>query len=113
MLILCYTVLYFLRFMAGACVFSFLGVVAYRLPKGESFIKGRSYCPSCGHALTILDLVPVFSWLALRGRCRHCGAKIGARYLAVDALGGAPGIRSARYCEGTDADRNAFLLKNM
>lgn len=103
MLIFCYTLLYFLRFMAGACVFSFLGVVAYRLPKGESFIKGRSYCPSCGHALNALDLVPVLSFLALRGRCRHCGAKIGARYLAVDALGGAVSVLSCISFGGENA----------
>lgn len=103
MLIFCYTLLYFLRFMAGACIFSFLGVVAYRLPKGESFIKGRSYCPSCGHALNALDLVPVFSWLALRGRCRHCGAKIGVRYLAVDALGGAVSVLSCISFGGENA----------
>lgn len=89
MLIFCYILLWSIRFMIGACVFSFLGVVAYRLPRHQSFVTGRSFCPSCGHALGALDLVPVLSFLALRGRCRHCGAKIGAEYLAVDVLGGA------------------------
>ena len=102
MLILCYIVLWLIRFLMGACVFSFLGVVAYRLPRGESFVKGRSYCPACGHTLSAVELVPVFSWLFLRGRCRHCGAKIGVQYLAVDALGGLAACLSA-YCFGDSA----------
>ena len=51
-------------------------------------LKGRSVCPQCGHTLGAPDLVPVFSWLFLRGRCRRCGAHIPARYLLVELLGG-------------------------
>lgn len=78
----------FIRFMLGAAVFSFMNVVAWRLPRGKDPLKGRSFCPQCGAALDAADLTPVFSWLVLRGRCRHCGAHIPVRYLLVEVLGG-------------------------
>ena len=74
--------------LLGAALFSFMNVVAWRLPRGMDPLKGRSVCPQCGHTLGAPDLVPVFSWLFLRGRCRHCGAHIPARYLLVELLGG-------------------------
>ena len=77
-----------IRFLLGAALFSFMNVVAWRLPRGMDPLKGRSVCPQCGHTLDAPDLVPVFSWLFLRGRCRHCGAHIPARYLLVELLGG-------------------------
>ena len=76
-------------FLLGAALFSFMNVVAWRLPRGKNSLTGRSFCPSCGATLTAADLVPVFSWLCLRGRCRHCGARIPVRYLLVELLGGA------------------------
>ena len=77
-----------IRFLLGAALFSFMNVVAWRLPRGMDPLKGRSVCPQCGHTLGAPDLVPVFSWLFLRGQCRHCGAHIPARYLLVELLGG-------------------------
>ncbi len=70
----------------GAVMGSFLNCAAGRLAKDEPFIKGRSHCPACGHALGVPDLVPVFSWIFLRGKCRHCGAKISPRYLVTELL---------------------------
>jgi len=64
---------------------SFATALSYRLPRGISIVsKAHSTCNSCGRNLTPLDLVPVFSWLALRGRCRGCGAKIGWRYPLIE-----------------------------
>ena len=77
-----------IRFLLGAALFSFMNVVAWRLPRNMDPLKGRSICPRCGRTLDAPDLVPVFSWLFLRGRCRHCGAPIPARYLLVEVLGG-------------------------
>ena len=77
-----------IRFLLGAALFSFMNVVAWRLPRNMNPLKGRSICPRCGRTLDAPDLVPVFSWLFLRGRCRHCGAHIPARYLLVEVLGG-------------------------
>jgi leader peptidase (prepilin peptidase) / N-methyltransferase len=67
-------------FVAGLLVGSFLTVVAHRLPRGESVVGGRSRCPGCGAQIAAYDNVPVFSWLALRGRARCCGAAISSRY---------------------------------
>jgi len=70
---------------AGALLGSFLNVVAYRLPRGESLVRPRSRCPGCATPVRPYDNVPVLSWLALRGRCRACRAAIPARYPLVEA----------------------------
>ncbi|HME81785.1 MAG TPA: prepilin peptidase [Candidatus Eremiobacteraceae bacterium] len=70
----------------GAAFGSFLNVVIYRLPRGESLVFPASHCPSCGHTLGPLDNVPLVSWVMLRGRCRYCGAAIAARYPLVETL---------------------------
>jgi leader peptidase (prepilin peptidase) / N-methyltransferase len=75
--------------VGGLIVGSFLNVVAYRLPRGESLVHPRSRCPSCGTQLRALDNIPVASWLALRGRCHHCGAPVSARYPLVELATGA------------------------
>lgn len=67
-------------FLAGLLVGSFLTVVAHRVPRGESVVGGRSRCPDCGAQIAAYDNVPVFSWLALRGRARCCGTAISPRY---------------------------------
>jgi prepilin signal peptidase PulO-like enzyme (type II secretory pathway) len=72
----------------GLFVGSFLANVVYRLKKGEQFVNGRSKCPHCGHQLTALDLVPVFSWVALKSKCRYCKAKISGEYALVELLTG-------------------------
>lgn len=74
--------------ITGMCVGSFLNVVIYRLPKGESILWGRSHCPVCGHTLAWYDLIPVFSFAFLRGKCRSCGARISWVYPAVELLTG-------------------------
>jgi prepilin signal peptidase PulO-like enzyme (type II secretory pathway) len=75
--------------VVGACVGSFLNVVAYRLPRGMSVVWKPSHCPSCGHDIRARDNVPVLGWLLLRGRCRDCGAPISPRYAIVEAIMGA------------------------
>ncbi len=94
----------------GLCVGSFLNVVIHRLPqmlergwqaecaelRGETapelprynLVVPRSQCPSCGHGITALENIPVLSWLALRGKCSACGARISPRYPVVEILGG-------------------------
>jgi leader peptidase (prepilin peptidase)/N-methyltransferase len=72
--------------MLGLAFGSFLNVVAYRLPRGESLAHPPSRCPSCGTRVKARDNVPVLSWLALRGRCRGCKTAISARYPLVEAL---------------------------
>jgi leader peptidase (prepilin peptidase)/N-methyltransferase len=71
--------------LVGACVGSFLNVVAWRLPRGESLSRPPSRCPGCGTRIRWFDNVPVVSWVALRARCRACRAPISARYPLVEA----------------------------
>src|SRR4051794_11441254 len=71
--------------VGGLIVGSFLNVVAYRLPRGESLVHPRSRCPHCGTQLRAIDNIPVVSWLLLRGRCHGCSAPISARYPLVEA----------------------------
>jgi leader peptidase (prepilin peptidase)/N-methyltransferase len=72
--------------LLGACIGSFLNVVIWRVPRGQSVADGRSHCPKCGHLIRWFDNLPVLSWLALRARCRDCRAPISARYPFVEAL---------------------------
>lgn len=63
---------------------SFAATLAIRLPAGRAVVFGRSLCPDCAHILQPRDLVPLFAWLASRGTCRHCGAKISALYPIIE-----------------------------
>lgn len=73
-------------FCLGAVIASFAGVIAERINTGESWVRGRSRCNSCGEELGARDLVPVVSWLLSRGRCRHCGSRVPAQYPAFELL---------------------------
>jgi leader peptidase (prepilin peptidase)/N-methyltransferase len=72
----------------GLAVSSFLNVCIDRLPEGASIVSPPSHCPACGRRLTPLDLIPLVSYLLLRGRCRTCGAPIPRRVLLVEAMTG-------------------------
>jgi leader peptidase (prepilin peptidase)/N-methyltransferase len=72
----------------GLCLGSFLNVVVYRLPRGESLVHPGSHCPGCGQAIKWYDNIPVVSWLVLRGRCRACGSAISPRYIIVESITG-------------------------
>jgi prepilin signal peptidase PulO-like enzyme (type II secretory pathway) len=63
---------------------SFLNCIIYRLEKNESFLKGRSYCPHCKHILSWQDLIPILSFLILKGKCRYCHQKISLQYPLVE-----------------------------
>jgi len=72
----------------GLLLGSFLNVVAYRLPRGESFVAPRSHCPGCETPIAPYDNIPLVSWLLLRGRCRTCRTRISARYPVVELATG-------------------------
>ena len=74
--------------LGGLLIGSFLNVVIWRVPRGESVVSPPSACPSCGRAIRPRDNIPVLSWLILRGRCRDCSARISARYPVVEACTG-------------------------
>src|SRR6185436_2706425 len=75
-------------FALGSCVGSFLNVVVWRLPRGESLVTPGSHCPKCQHALAWYDNIPVLGWIMLRGKCRYCKAGISARYPTIEAITG-------------------------
>ncbi|UZN05163.1 prepilin peptidase [Cellulomonas sp. S1-8] len=79
------SVLLVLAGLLGAAIGSFLNVVVWRVPRGESVVSPPSACPRCGHGIRPRDNVPVLGWLLLRGRCRDCGEPIAARYPLVEA----------------------------
>ena len=70
----------------GLLIGSFLNVVAYRLPRGESLLWPASHCPGCEQPIKPYDNVPVLSWLLLRGKCRNCATRISPRYPAIELL---------------------------
>ena len=79
---------YIIIFLYGIIIGSFLNVCIYRIPKNESIVKVRSHCMECGYQLKWYDLVPLFSYIALRGRCRKCKAKLSAQYPIIEAANG-------------------------
>lgn len=81
-------VLLFIIFILGIYFGSFFTLATYRLPKRENITHKHSYCPNCNHKLGILDLVPVFSYIFLRGKCRYCSKPIGSRYFLFEILTG-------------------------
>jgi leader peptidase (prepilin peptidase)/N-methyltransferase len=70
----------------GLLIGSFLNVVVWRVPRGESVVRPPSHCPGCDTPIAPRDNIPVLSWLLLRGRCRACGTRISARYPLVELL---------------------------
>ena len=75
-------------FWLGACIASFLNVVIWRVPRGESIVSPPSHCPKCNAAIKWYQNIPILSWLALRGKCANCKAPISPRYILIEALGG-------------------------
>ncbi|HEY8348571.1 MAG TPA: prepilin peptidase [Clostridiales bacterium] len=77
---------YVFIFILGLVVGSFVNVLIYRVPLHKSIVAPPSSCTSCGERLTVPDLIPVFSYIFLKGRCRHCGERISPRYPLVELL---------------------------
>lgn len=87
-LFIAYLGTYVIAILFGIVIGSFLNVVIYRVPLHINIAKGRSFCPNCKHSLHAVDLVPVFSYIFLREKCRYCGNHISLRYPLVEILGG-------------------------
>ena len=79
---------YLIIFMIGITFGSFYTLAVYRIPNGQDITHTHSYCPECKHKLNILDLIPVFSYIFLGGKCRYCKEKIRPRYLILETISG-------------------------
>ncbi len=79
---------YFGVLVFGFCIGSFLNCVIYRLEKKKSFTRGRSFCPKCKHTLVWYDLIPIFSFLILQGKCRYCRKEISWQYPVTEITTG-------------------------
>jgi len=82
-------IFYLIIFIFGTCIGSFLNCLIYRLHSKQSFLRGRSFCPHCKHKLSFFDLIPILSFVFLKGKCCYCGKKISGQYPLVEiATGG-------------------------
>lgn len=96
-------------FFLGTIVGSFLNCLIYRLEIGKSFLKSRSFCPHCKHILSWRDLIPIFSFLILRGKCRYCQNKISFQYPLVEIFSGFLFIAIFWYAKNTIFTVPGFL----
>ena len=81
-------ILYIIIFLFGIVIGSFLNVCIFRIPNKEDIVKTGSHCMSCGYRLKWYDMIPVASFLALRGKCRKCGTKLSVQYPLIEAANG-------------------------
>ena len=81
-------ILYIIILLFGIVIGSFLNVCIYRIPKQENIVTERSHCMNCGYTLKWYDLIPLFSYIRLRGRCRACREKISIQYPIIEAVNG-------------------------
>ncbi len=79
---------YFVVFLFGICVGSFLNVLIYRIPKGEDFVVTPSHCMNCGKRLKFYELVPIFSYIFLRGKCSKCKSRVSVQYPLIEGING-------------------------
>lgn len=82
------TFIYIMIFIIGTVFGSFFTLAVYRIPLKKNITHERSFCPTCNHRLEFLDLIPVLSYLFLKGKCRYCGEKIRIRYFLLEILSG-------------------------
>lgn len=79
---------YIIVFLYGIVIGSFLNVLIFRIPKKEKLVMTRSHCMNCGYKLRWFDLIPLFSFLALGGKCRKCKTRLSVQYPVIEALNG-------------------------
>lgn len=81
-------IIYVFAFIIGTLLGSFTTLAVYRIPKGENILNKRSYCPNCNHKLGFWDMIPIMSYIFLRGKCRYCKDKVRIRYLILEVFSG-------------------------
>lgn len=105
--------LLFFFFAVGLVIGSFLNCLIYRTRVGQSFFKGRSYCPKCKHGLSWFDLIPVLSYLQLAGKCRYCRKPISRQYPLVELAVGILFAAAAAIMEPSIVFFASFSLFNL
>lgn len=80
--------IYIYVFIIGIVCGSFFSLAIYRIPKGQDIIHTRSYCPNCKHKLSFWDMIPLFSYIGLKGKCRYCKKKISPTYFLLELISG-------------------------
>lgn len=99
-------------FLFGLCIGSFLNVVIDRLNNNESVVKGRSYCDSCKRSLNWYDMMPVLSYLSLRGRCRFCHSSVSIQYPIIEFLTGSLFVATTLFVSSKFQSNLNFLIFN-
>lgn len=97
-------------FFFGLCLGSFVNALVWRIHEGKGIVKERSQCPACAHQLSAKDLIPVISWITLRGRCRYCQSAISWQYPIVELTGGAVFALSYSFWPGGVHSHGDWLL---
>ncbi len=101
---------YLVLFMIGTLFGSFYTLAVYRIPKRQDIIHTHSYCPNCNHKLGFLDLIPILSYLFLKGKCRYCEEKIRPRYLILEILSGMLFVLIAFLVKFNLEDLNSIMI---
>jgi leader peptidase (prepilin peptidase)/N-methyltransferase len=102
-------IMYAIVFIYGIIIGSFLNVCIFRIPKETSIVFGRSHCMNCNVAIKWYDLIPVFSYIVLRGKCRNCKAKISKQYPVIEVINGLLYLIVFFFC-GLTISRIIFIL---
>lgn len=87
-MIIAQIIIYLNFFIIGVVLGSFFTLATYRIPLKQDITHTRSYCPKCNHKLKFWDLIPILSYIFLKGKCRYCNQKIGTRYILIESFSG-------------------------
>jgi len=104
---------YLCAFIFGSIAGSFLNCIIYRIETNQSFLKGRSFCPFCKHKLNFFDLIPIFSFFFLEGRCRYCKTKISWQYPLVEIGAGLIFLSIAIYHLSPTSYQLSIIIDNL
>ncbi len=104
---------YILVFLFGLAIGSFLNVIIFRLKKGKSPLKGRSYCPKCKHKLNWIDLIPFLGFFIRKGKCHYCGKKISRQYPSVELAAGLLFVFVCWYYFSMPGPKELFIIRDL
>jgi len=103
---------YMIIFIIGTLFGNFATLVIYRLPLNKELTKEKSFCPKCKHELKFIDLIPIWSYIFLKGKCRYCGKKISSMYLVVELVSGITAVLLYLTLQVPSAEINTAIMIN-